>query len=31
MEVAEACSDKRLKADLLYLCDRLPTISTQLK
>eukprot|EP00045_Choanoeca_perplexa_P011866 m.127199 g.127199 ORF g.127199 m.127199 type:complete len:854 (+) comp15798_c0_seq1:147-2708(+) len=31
MVVAEACSDKRLKADLLYLCDRLPTISTQLK
>ncbi|EGD78240.1 hypothetical protein PTSG_09306 [Salpingoeca rosetta] len=31
MDVAENCSDKRLKADLLYLCDRLPTISTQLK
>eukprot|EP00730_Choanoeca_flexa_P014388 TRINITY_DN6275_c0_g1_i1.p1 TRINITY_DN6275_c0_g1~~TRINITY_DN6275_c0_g1_i1.p1 ORF type:complete len:868 (+),score=296.92 TRINITY_DN6275_c0_g1_i1:229-2832(+) len=31
MEIAQGCSDKRLKADLLYLCDRLPTISTQLK
>jgi vinculin len=29
--VAESCSDKRLKSDLLFLCDRLPTIATQLK
>eukprot|EP01147_Barroeca_monosierra_P008162 gene8162-796_t len=31
LQVASNCSDKRLKADLLYFCDRLPTISTQLK
>eukprot|EP00043_Microstomoeca_roanoka_P010534 m.99948 g.99948 ORF g.99948 m.99948 type:complete len:845 (-) comp14918_c0_seq4:93-2627(-) len=31
LEIADNCSDKRLKADLLFLCDRLPTISTQLK
>jgi len=30
-EVAQNCSDKRIKTDLLYLCDRIPTISTQLK
>ncbi len=30
-EVANNCSDKRMKADLLFLCDRIPTISTQLK
>lgn len=29
--VADHCSDKRMKADLLFLCDRLPTLSTQLK
>ncbi len=28
---AERCSDKRLKADLFFLCDRIPTIATQLK
>eukprot|EP00055_Hartaetosiga_balthica_P002228 m.3187 g.3187 ORF g.3187 m.3187 type:complete len:834 (-) comp2027_c0_seq2:316-2817(-) len=31
LEAAESCSDKRLRADLLFLCDRLPTIATQLK
>eukprot|EP00048_Salpingoeca_helianthica_P020212 m.5458 g.5458 ORF g.5458 m.5458 type:complete len:866 (-) comp4536_c0_seq1:83-2680(-) len=30
-QIAEACTDKRLKADLLYLCERVPSISTQLK
>eukprot|EP00051_Salpingoeca_urceolata_P027629 m.482435 g.482435 ORF g.482435 m.482435 type:complete len:818 (+) comp22546_c0_seq1:212-2665(+) len=30
-ETAQTCSDKRLRADLLYICDRIPTISTQLK
>lgn len=29
--VAENCSDKRIKADLLSLCDRIPSISIQLK
>ncbi|KJE94488.1 vinculin [Capsaspora owczarzaki ATCC 30864] len=28
---AEQCSDRRLKANLLQLCDKIPTISTQLR
>eukprot|EP00056_Hartaetosiga_gracilis_P002719 m.56122 g.56122 ORF g.56122 m.56122 type:complete len:833 (+) comp11174_c0_seq1:156-2654(+) len=31
LAAAENCSDKRLRADLLFLCDRLPTLATQLK
>eukprot|EP00049_Salpingoeca_infusionum_P001089 m.45074 g.45074 ORF g.45074 m.45074 type:complete len:847 (+) comp10863_c0_seq1:830-3370(+) len=31
LEAATNCTDKRLAADLHYLCERLPTIATQLK
>ena len=28
---AEQCSDRRMKANLLQLCDKIPTIATQLR
>ncbi|XP_056387234.1 vinculin isoform X1 [Hyla sarda] len=30
-EVAKQCTDKRIKTNLLQVCERIPTISTQLK
>nr|XP_006817880.1 PREDICTED: vinculin-like [Saccoglossus kowalevskii] len=30
-EVAKQCTDKRMKLNLLQVCERIPTISTQLK
>nr|XP_006014562.1 PREDICTED: vinculin-like [Latimeria chalumnae] len=30
-EVAKQCTDKRIRTNLLQVCERIPTISTQLK